>query len=524
MKKIKNKEELQKTLLEGAKKLTETVSITLGPQGQNVLIHQKNNNPFVTKDGVTVARFIDLEDEFENAGAQLLKQVAIETEKTSGDGTTTATVLAYSILSQAQKYLAAGANPRDLKLGIEKATKKIIEILKEKSKSIRSKQDIEDIATISANGDKTIGSLIATAIDKIGKDGSITIQEARSLETSLDVVEGFRFDGGYISAEFVNNERRGAVSYRDPLLLITDYEIDQLEEILPILKIVARENRPFVIIAEEVRGQTLAALIANVIRGTMKVSAIKAPKYGEERKNLLQDLALSTGATFISRSSGIKLKDVELKHLGLAKSIESNRFFTTIIDGHGNLDKIDEKIDSLKEEIKQSEDIHLCERIQERITRLSSGVAVISVGGSSDVEAVEKKHRIEDALEAVRSAQQEGIIPGGGTAFLKISHNLKSVVDVDNEDQKLGVEIIQKAIQKPFEYILTNAGISVEINKINVSQESDFELGFNVMTGKIENLLKSGVVDPVKVSRCALQNAVSVVSLLLITNSSIIEI
>lgn len=522
MKKIKKQEQLQQSLLKGAKTLTDVVSSTLGPRGRNVLLHNQGTEPFVTKDGVTVSKFVVLDDPFENLGAQIIKQVAIETEKTSGDGTTTSTILANSILSQAQKYLAAGAFPGDLKKGIELAVAEVVEQLKANSKPIRSKQDIEDIATISANGDNTIGALIATAVDKIGKDGAITIEEARSLETSLDVIEGFRFNSGFISQQFVTDERRNVVSYKDPLVLVTNHEIEVLQEILPVLQVVAREERPFVIVAEDVKGQTLAALIANVLRGTMRTAAVKAPFYGEERRNALQDLALSIGATFISRESGMKLKEVKLEHLGVVKSFEASRFNTTFIGGKGNYEKIDERTEVLKNELMETDDLRTCERIQERITRLSSGVAVISVGGASELEAVEKKHRIEDALEAVKSAQQEGIIPGGGTTFLKIARDLK--VKTENRDQEFGVEIVREAIKKPFECIINNADQPTMMIQSFVEGEEDYAKGHNVATNKIENLLESGVVDPVKVARCALQNAASVAAVLITTNFAVVEV
>jgi chaperonin GroEL len=525
---IASDSELQNKILSGARKLTEIVSSTLGPRGRNVILQRKNKMPIVTKDGVTVSKFINFDDPFENVAAQAIKQAAIETEKTSGDGTTTSTVLAYSILEQSQKYLMSSEIPPiELKRGIDKTVELVVNELANQSIRIQNKNDIKNIATISANGDETIGELVATAVDLVGKDGSIIIEEGKSLNTSLDLVEGFRFNSGYVSSQFITDENRQVCKYVDPLILVTDYVIDNVPDILPILEIVARDARPLVIISENIEGQALAALIMNTVRGSMKVTAIKAPFYGEERRNTLQDICLTVGATFISRESGIKLSDVKLSQLGLAKSVESNKYWTTIVGGKGDTQQIEKRIDAIKKEIEITEDLVVCERLSERITRLASGVALIRVGGATEIEMIEKKHRIEDALEAVRSAQAEGVSPGGSTALIKASVYLDTINKdeyFDNEDQKLGCRIVQKAILQPFAYLLKNAGFSSEMMLEKVKSTNDYKVGYNIVTNELENLVECGVIDPTKVIRCSLQNAASVASTLLVTYGAVIEI
>ncbi|MEK9700010.1 MAG: chaperonin GroEL, partial [Candidatus Poseidoniales archaeon] len=411
-----NKASLQEKILKGANVLADNVASTLGPKGQNVLLQEKDKQPFITKDGVTVAAFVEMEDPFENAGAQIIRQAAVNTNNEAGDGTTTSTVLARSILMESQRYLAAGISPVELQRGINLAVGEVVNNLKEMVEPVKSINDIENIATISANNDPKIGKLIALAVDKVGQDGSITIEEGRSLETSIDLTEGFRFPAGFCASAFITDERRATMSYDDPLFLVTDHKITQVEEIYPILEMIARESRPLIIVAEEIEGQALAALITNAVRGTLKVAGIRAPFYGEERENFLSDLAMSTGATFITRESGMKLQEAPFSALGSAVSVESNRTSTIIVGGACDGERINNRIESLKEEIKTNDDIRECEVIQGRIVRLSSGVAVIRVGGVTQVEMIETKHRIEDALEAVRSAQDEGIVIGGGVA------------------------------------------------------------------------------------------------------------
>lgn len=519
-KKYSSNQELQQKILNGINTLADNVASTLGPKGRNVIIHQKGKHPFITKDGVTVAQFVNLEDPFENVGAEIIKQASEQTNNDAGDGTTTATVLARAIYDRAQKYLLAGSSPVEIKRGIDKAVEVIVRNIEELSKPISSKDDIEHVATISANGDRTIGNLVATAIDQAGKDGSVTIEEARSVDTSLEIVEGFRFDSGYAAGAFVNNERRGVVQYDDPLFLICDTKIETVEEILPVLEVVAREGRPFVIVAEEIEGQALAALIMNAVRGTMQVAAAKAPRYGEERRNILKDLALATGAAFVSRESRLEMKDVKLEHLGTSKSVEISKNLTTIVDGAGDYEMIDERIQILKDELKETEDLKECERVQERITRLLSGVAIIKVGAATQVEMIEKKHRIEDALEAVRSAQLEGVVPGGGVALIRSTANLQ--VATDNEIERMGVDIVLDAATEPLRQMATNAGESPDLIVSAVSEEEGAR-GYDYYTGEIVDMFETGVLDPAKVTRCALQNAASVAGTLITTNHAIVE-
>lgn len=522
MKKYNNGNELSEKILAGVNKLADNVASTMGPGGRNVILHQKGSNPIITKDGVTVAKFVEFEDPFENAAAQIIKQASEQTNAVAGDGTTTATVLARAILTTAQKYLRAGSNPVELKRGIDAAVEVVVDSITEQSKPISSEEDIANVATISANGDTTIGTLVAKAVDLVGKDGAITIQEARSHETSLDVVEGFRFDSGICASAFVTDERRGVAKHEDALIMVTDYSVETVEEIFPILELAAREKRPLIIVADNIEGQALAAMIMNAMRGTMKVAAIKAPRYGEERRNILNDLAISVGATFISRQSGMRLQEATLEHLGKAKTIETSRHNTTIIGGNANQNTIDDRISTLKAEMSETDDMRECEKIQERITRLSSGIAIINVGGATEVEMIEKKHRIEDALSAVDSAQTQGIIPGGGTALVIASKSLKSL-KLSTEDQNLGVDIVRRAIEEPLRQMVLNAGASPDVVLEKVRASNSKTRGYNVSTGKHEDLFKSGVLDPAKVTKTALRNAASASSTLLTADFAIIE-
>ena len=512
---------LQTQVLSGINKLANNVASTLGPRGRNVILHKKDASPIITKDGVTVANFVDLEDPFENAGAQIIKQVASQTNNLAGDGTTTSTVLARSILEQAQKYLIAGSSPTELKKGMDRAVAEIVEFIQDLSEPVTSQNDIKNIAKISSNGDDSIAELINSAIDQAGRDGAISIEAARSMETTLEVVEGFRFDSGYFAKAFVNDERRGVCNLEDPFFLVTDQKIELVDDIYPVLELVARDNRPLVIVAEEVEGQALAALIMNATRGTLKVAAVKAPRYGEERRNILKDLCIATGATYISRTSGLKLKEVQLENLGSCKKIEIGRSLTTIMSGKGSYKRVEEQIEAIKNQIKEEDNLTICERLQERITRLASGIAIIRVGAPTEIEMVEKKHRIEDALEAVRAAQEEGIVPGGGTALVRASENLD--VDVDNDDQSLGVEIIREAIKEPLRQMAMNAGESPDII-LNLVEQSNENLGYDFSNGELINMVDAGIVDPARVTRVALQNASSAASTLMTTNYAIVEI
>lgn len=515
---------LNTKIVGGINKLADAVSSTLGPKGKNVILAAKGRSPIITKDGVTVSQFFELQDPFENAGAQILKQASSVTATEAGDGTTTATVLARAIINQAQKYIIAGASPVDLKRGMDAAVENIVRKIEENSKPVSRLEDIEHIATISANGDKKIGKLIATAVDKVGKDGAITIENGKSVDTSLDVVEGFQIDSGYVSAEFITDERRNAMRYENVLIMVTDHNIGSVEQLMPVLTIVARENRPFIIFSESIEGQALAAIILNSVRGSMKVAAIKAPRYGEERREILKDLALAVGATFISRESGMRVEDVKRNHLGSAKTIESLKNWTTIVGGSANHIEVEKQIEKLKVEISQTSDLSECERIQERITRLASGVAIIRVGGATEVDMIERKHRIEDALEAVKSAQQEGILPGGGTALLKFSRHLDTEVSVENQDELLGVKILMGACEDPIRKLAENCGdkpdvvIDAVLNKTH-----GLWSGRNFSTGEYVDMNAAGIIDPAKVTRCALQNAVSAAATLLTTSYAVIE-
>ncbi len=510
--------DLQQKILNGVNKLADNVAVTLGPKGRNVILSRKEGNPVITKDGVTVANFVDLEDPIENAAAKILKQVASETNSHAGDGTTTSTVLAREIIRNSQKYLIAGSSPIELKRGMDKAADKIVSKIRDISRPVDSLEDIESIATISANNDEKIGKLIASAVDKVGHEGSILIEEAKSMDTSLDLVEGFRFNAGYFAQAFVNNERKNSVEYDETLIFVTDHKIDAVQKILPVLELAARESKPLLIVAEQVEGQALAALIMNTLRGTMKVVAAKAPEYGQERISIMKDLCTATGATFFSRASGRALEEIKLSDFGLCKKIEIVKNYTTIMGGTADHEEIEKRIESLKSEIKQTEDMDECRLIQRRVTRLAAGVAVIKVGGATEVEMIEKKHRIEDALEAVRSAQEEGVVPGGGTTLIRCAD---FTLTCEDEDQQIGVEIVRKSLQAPIRQMAINAGESPDLIVDRVLNADG--PGWDFKKGELTNMLKSGIIDPTKVTRVALQNSVSAASTLVTTANAIIE-
>tara|TARA_Y100000592_G_scaffold15530_1_gene22769 strand:- start:1467 stop:3050 length:1584 start_codon:yes stop_codon:yes gene_type:complete len=517
-----NNQSLQQKIMNGVNVLADNVASTLGPRGRNVLLQEKGKAPFVTKDGVTVAHFVALEDPIENAAVQVARQAAIETNETAGDGTTTSTILARAILQESQKHIAAGAAPIELQRGIANTVKEICNKLSEQSTPVTSIEDIKHIATISANNDSTIGDLVAMAIDKVGQDGSITIEESRSLDTSIDIEEGFKVPSGVAASAFITDERRSVMSYDEPLILVTDHKIDAVEPILPILEMIAREGRPLIIVAEEVEGQALAALIMNAMRGTLKVAAIKAPFYGNERRDTLNDLAASVGATFVTRESGVKLNDVQLKHLGSAKSVEGNKYVTTFVGGNADFEEIEKRIESLKSDIKSCDDMQAAELMQGRIVRLVSGVAVIKVGGATQVEMIEKKHRVEDALEAVRSAQDEGIVGGGGTALLRASQNLVVSTTDPHGDQAYGVSIVVNACKAPITQMALNAGLSPDIIIDRVLGAASGK-GWDFRNDCLTNMIESGIIDPVKVTKTALQNASSCAGTLITTNYGIIQ-
>jgi len=506
-------DELAAKITAGINKLADNVASTLGPRGRNVILQKKDGNPIVTKDGVTVAEFVELEDPFENVGAQIIKQASRTTNIEAGDGTTTATVLARAIYQNARKQIASGHAPIEVKRTIDKTVEEIVEKLSEIAKPISSIEDIRHIATISANNDKEIGDLIAKAVESVGKDGSITVEQARSLKTSLDLVEGFRMGSGYASTSFITDERRGAVVYEDPFILVADTKIDKVEDILPVLEIVARESRPLVIVASEVEGQALAALIMNTVRGTMKVAAVKAPKYGEERRNILKDLCLATGASYVTASGDLKLKDVKLSDLGLAKKVDIIKSITTIVGGKGDYSEVDKRIENLKIEASQTDSMQEAERIQERIIRLASGIAIIKVGAATEVEMIEKKHRIEDALEAVKAAREGGIVPGGGVALVRTLP--KKIKDSTKN-------IVYDAICEPIRQMARNAGESADVILEKV-KKSNGNTGWDFTSNKTVDMFEKGVIDPMKVTRSALQNAASAVGALITSGHAIVE-
>ena len=513
---------LNQEIVEGVNILADNVSATLGPRGRTVaLFHKEQGIPVLTKDGVTIANFIELDEPFQNLGAQVIKQAAKQTVETAGDGTTTSTVLARAILTEGQRYLTAGISPVELQRGINRAVEVIVDKLDNLSRPIETVEDIKHIATISANNDTKIGTLISTAVDKAGKDGSVIVEEARSMKTTLDLIEGFRFDSGYLSSQFINNERNGTVDYDNPLILVTDEKLENVDQIMPTLTIAARDSRPLLIVASDIEGQALAALIANSVRGTMKVAAVRAPKYGEERRNILKDLCASIGAKFISREAGLSLKEIKLNDFGQAKSINLTKGWTTVVGGKGDWEEIDTRIAAVKNEIQQTENLKECERLQERITRLASGVAIIRVGAATEVEMIEKKHRIDDALEAVRSAQEEGIVPGGGVALLRAVTDLS--ITLDNEEQTLGAKIVLKACEAPLRTMAKNAGESEDII-IKMVRDAQGDEGYDFLNRCMVATYERGIIDPKKVTRCALQNAASAAGTLLTTSHAIVKV
>ena len=522
MKKYSNTTNLRQSIVEGINILADNVSATLGPKGQNVIIQQKGKPPFVTKDGVTVAKFVNLEDPFQNAAVEILKQASLQTNIEAGDGTTTATVLARSIINEGQRYITSGVSPIELKRGMDKTCDAIVDNLIENARPIQSLEDIQHIARISANNDKMIGDLVARAVDLAGKDGTVIIEEARSNRTSLDLIEGFKIDSGFAAGAFMTDERRGICYYDNPLILVTDERLETVDELLPLLEQVARDGRPLVVVAEEIEGQALAALIMNAIRGTMRICAVKAPRYGEERKSILKDLAVSVGAQYISREAGVLMKDVKIEHLGTSKSVEIGKSVTTFVGGKGEGQAVEERIEKVKALLRQTDSDHEAKTLNERITRLASGVSVIRVGGATDVEMTETKHRIEDALEAVRSAQRDGITTGGGTALLRARKSLN--LEFENEGQELGSKILIKACEAPFRQLCHNGAESADILLNEIESGLQEEFGYDFRNREfVPNLFTTGIVDPVKVTKTALINAVSAASTLLNTNHAIIQ-
>lgn len=519
-KKVLSENEVLTTVVDSVNKLANCVGSTMGPKGRNVLIGPKDGTPTITKDGVTVANFYESSDPSERPFVSVLKQAAAQTNVTAGDGTTTSTILTRGIINNSYRYLLAGCSPTELKKGMKKATDDIVSKIKESSSPIETLDLVNDIATISAN-DKTIGSLISTAVASVGKDGSISIEEGRSMKTTLELLEGFRMPSGYAAGAFVTDERRSLLKYEEPLILVTDENITKVEQILPLLEKIARENRPLLIVAESVREQALAALIMNTVRGTMKVAALNPPFFGEERRDSMRDLAAALGAKFFSKEAGDSIEEATLAQLGTCKTVESGKTWATFIDGAGENEVVEQRIDALKKSALEKSTAE-AESIYRRISRLASGVGIIKVGAATEIEMKEKKHRIEDAIEAVKSAQEEGIVPGGGTALYRISSAMQ-VPDEMTQDEATGYKIILAAVKEPLKQLCANSDLSYDVVSAQLSQENAFEVGYNFYLEKIENLLEAGVVDPAKVTRVALENAFSVASTLLTTNFTIIE-
>ena len=513
--------EARNSLKSGFDALANAVKITLGPKGKNVIIDKKFGAPTITKDGVSVAKEIELADPVENMGAQLLKEVASKTADDAGDGTTTATVLAQAIYNIGLKNVAAGANPMDLKRGIDKAVINVVESLKAQSKSISKSKEIAQVASISANNDLNVGEMIASAMDKVGKDGVITVEEAKGTETEVKTVEGMQFDRGYLSPYFVTNTDKMEAELEKPLILIYDKKISNMKELLPILEAASQSGNPLVIIAEDIDGEALATLVVNKIRGTLKVAAVKAPGFGDRRKAMLEDIAVLTGGTVISEEGGYKLESATLEYLGKADKMIIDKDNTVIVNGGGKKADITARINQIKAQVETTTSDYDKEKLQERLAKLSGGVAILYIGAATEVEMKEKKDLVDDALHATRAAVQEGVVAGGGIAFIRAIDNLKNV-NTENEDEETGVDIVRKALESPIRTIVENAGLegSVVVQKV---KEGSGDFGFNAKDNKYENLIKAGVIDPTKVTRLALENAASISSLLLTTDAVVAD-
>ena len=519
-KEIRFSEEARGRVLRGVNLLADAVTVTLGPKGRNVVLEKSWGSPTVTKDGVSVAKEIQLEDKFENMGAQMVKEVASKTSDIAGDGTTTATVLSRAIFSEGLKLVAAGHDPMSIKRGIDKAVAKVVDELKSMSKPTRDRDEIAQVGTISANNDKTIGDILAEAMDKVGKEGVITVEEAKGLETTLDLVEGMRFDRGYLSPYFVTDPERMECVYEDVYLLIHEKKISSMKDLLPVLENVAKTSKPLLIIAEELEGEALATLVVNKLRGTLKVVAVKAPGFGDRRKAMLEDIAILADGKMIAEELGIKLENVTLKDLGRAKRVIIDKDNTTVIEGAGKKSAIEGRITQIRAQIEDTTSDYDREKLQERLAKLAGGVAVVKVGAATEVEMKEKKARVEDALHATRAAVEEGIVPGGGVALIRASAGLGNLRVSD--DEKVGVRIVQKALEEPLRWIVSNAGAegSVVLDKVKNGKGA---FGFNAATEEYEDLVKAGIIDPTKVVRIALQNAASVAGLMITTEAMIAD-
>jgi len=509
-------------MLRGVNTLANAVKVTLGPKGRNVVIEKSFGAPRSTKDGVSVAKEIELADKFENLGAQLIREVASKTNDKAGDGTTTATVLAQAIVVEGLKSVAAGMNPMDLKRGVDKAVAKVVEEIKATAKKVTTNAEIAQVGTISANGDSEVGDMIAKAMEKVGNEGVITVEEAKTAETELDVVEGMQFDRGYLSPYFITNADKMEAELEEPLILLFEKKLSSLQPLLPVLEAVVQSGRPLLIIAEDVEGEALATLVVNKLRGGLRVAAVKAPGFGDRRKAMLEDIAILTGGQLISEDLGIKLESVTLEMLGKAKKVSITKDDTTIVDGSGDKEGIEARIAQIKRQIEDTTSDYDKEKLQERLAKLAGGVAVIRVGGATEVEVKEKKDRVDDALNATRAAVEEGIVPGGGVCLLKASKALEGLKG-DNDDQDAGVAIVRRALQAPIRQISENAGVEGSIVVGKVLENTSATFGFNAQTEEYVDLVKAGVIDPAKVVRTALQDAASVAGLLITTEAAIVE-
>ena len=525
-------EESRAAILRGVNKLADTVKITLGPKGRNVVLDKKYGSPTITKDGVTVAKEIDLKDLLENMGAQMVREVASRTSDVAGDGTTTATVLAQAIFREGVKTVAAGANPMALKRGIDKAVERATREIKKMSKPVTGEM-IAQVGTISANGDHTIGALIAEAMNKVGKDGVITVEESKTMETALEVVEGMQFDRGYLSPYFITDQETMEAVLENPVILLSEKKISSMRDLLPILEHVAKLGKPILIIAEDVEGEALATLVVNKLRGTISVAAVKAPGFGDRRKAMLEDIAVLTGGKVISEDLGIKLENIKLEDLGSARKVTIDKENTTIIDGGGNSKDLQGRVKTLKAQIEESTSDYDREKLQERLAKLVGGVAIIRVGAATETELKEKKARVEDAMHATRAAVEEGIVPGGGVVLIRAAKALDKFKPLEtngdgesigDEDEQIGVNIVKRALEEPLRQIVANAGKEGAVIVEKVRSEKNANIGYNAVTEKFEDLVAAGVIDPAKVTRCALQNAASIAGLMLTTEALISEI
>ncbi|MBN1276705.1 MAG: chaperonin GroEL [Deltaproteobacteria bacterium] len=517
---IKYSAKAREKMLKGVDTLADAVKVTLGPKGRNVLIEKSWGSPKITKDGVTVAKEIELEDKFENMGAQMVKEVASKTSDVAGDGTTTATILAQAMFREGCKLVAAGSNPMAIKRGVDKAVDLVVQELKKMSKATKEKKEIAQIGTISANNDSTIGEVISEAMEKVGKEGVITVEEAKSMETTLEIVEGMQFDRGYVSPYFVTNAEKMEVSLEDPYILLNEKKISTMKDLVPILEQTAKMGRPLLIIAEDIEGEALATLVVNKLRGTLKCAAVKAPGFGDRRKAMLEDIAVLTGGNVVSEDLGIRLENITLNDLGVAKRITVDKDNTTIVDGGGSREALEGRVKQIRAQIEETTSDYDREKLQERLAKLIGGVAVINVGAATETEMKEKKDRVEDALNATRAAVEEGIVPGGGVAFIRALRALEKA-EFPGEEM-MGCNLVKRALEEPVRQIANNAGFEGSIVVQRVMEGKD-AFGFNAETGKYEDMVKAGVIDPTKVTRFALQNAASVASLLMTTEAMVAE-